>query len=90
MRIWDADTIVLAQNGTYAPTKANNTSDGGANALPVITSKDLTIQGNDATITPGYIMGSGSFPDARLLDVAPAAKLRREEGAHSRSGSRNR
>src|SRR5271166_1811531 len=44
-----ADTIVLASNGTYQLTAANNTTNGG-NGLPVITSSNLTIQGSGATI----------------------------------------
>ena len=39
------DTITLAANSTYDLTAVNNTT-GGANGLPVITAKGLTIEGD--------------------------------------------
>jgi hypothetical protein len=77
-----ADTIVLAPNGVYAPGQVNNTAYGGGNALPVVTSKDLTIMGNGATFERGSVTvptstgGSKTVPlDGRLFDVGPGAGL---------------
>ena len=60
-----ADTINLT-NSTYTISQVNNTADG-ANALPVITATNLTIEGNGATLDGASL--------ARLFDVAGGAGL---------------
>ncbi len=70
-----ADTIVLATNGTYQLTTVNNTTDG-ANGLPVITSSNLTIQGHGATIERGTTAGTPKF---RILDVGAGANVKLDD-----------
>jgi hypothetical protein len=60
-----ADTISLATNSTYTFTATNNNTTNGANVLPVITAKSLTILGNGSTLN------AASF--GRLFDVASGA-----------------
>ncbi len=69
----EADTICLAADSTYTFTAINNNgSNSGKNALPVITS-DITIVGNNATITRG---GSTAF---RFIEVAANGILKIQE-----------
>jgi hypothetical protein len=62
-----ADTIILAANGSYSFTQVNNNTHG-PNALPVIESQSLTIEGNGSRLQAGrgprlaYI-----DPDARVI-----------------------
>ena len=69
------DTIVLNANSqttsVYTISAANNQTNG-ANALPVITAKNLVIQGNNSTITRSSTSGTAAF---RLFDVAAGAGL---------------
>jgi hypothetical protein len=64
------DTISLT-NSTYTLSAVNNPTNG-ANGLPVITAKNLVIQGNGATITRSTANGTPAF---RLFDVASGAGL---------------
>jgi hypothetical protein len=65
------DTISLAAGCTYTLTAADNTDAAfGDNGLPLI-NKELTIEGNNATIT----RATGQTPNFRIFDVAAATKL---------------
>jgi hypothetical protein len=76
-----ADTIILASGGSYTLASVDNTTDGAPNALPVITSPSLTIEGGGSTIQPGTVTvvhqnySTTTTLDTRLLDVAPGANL---------------
>lgn len=70
-----ADTIVLARNGTYTLTTVNN-STAGANGLPVITSTNLTIDGNGATIARSSAAGTPAF---RILFIGANASVTLED-----------
>jgi hypothetical protein len=60
------DTISLAAGCTYTLTTVDNTDAAfGDNGLPLI-NKELTIEGNDATI----IRATGATPNFRIFDVA--------------------
>jgi WD40 repeat protein len=61
----EADTICLAENGTYTFTAAY----GSSTALPQITS-DITIEGNNATLTR-----SGAAPNFRLIQIESTGTL---------------
>jgi predicted outer membrane repeat protein len=65
------DTISLGAGCTYTLTAADNTDAAfGDNGLPLI-NKELTIEGNNATIT----RAAGPTPNFRIFDVAVATKL---------------
>jgi len=60
------ETICLATDSTYTLTAVDNTTDEGANGLPVITDP-LTIQGNGAVITR-----ESTAPAFRFFQIDPA------------------
>jgi hypothetical protein len=64
------DTIILAPGGEYQITQANNNTNG-ANALPVITSHNLTMQGSGATIESA----SGNTSHERFFDIGRGANV---------------
>ncbi len=66
------NTITLIRGQTFNLTAVNNTTDG-PNGLPVIASNNnLTIRGNDATISRNSARRTPAF---RLFDVASGASL---------------
>jgi hypothetical protein len=65
-----ADTINLAQSGSYQFTGADNNTHGN-NALPVITSHNLTMNGDNASL-----LGPGiGQVQARLLNIGAGANV---------------
>ncbi|MBA2377289.1 MAG: hypothetical protein H0V75_14380 [Rubrobacter sp.] len=62
----EADTISLADNGTYTLTEVDNTAEG-SNGLPQIAS-EITIEGNGATIQRSDADGTPAFRILRVSD----------------------
>lgn len=64
------DTLLLAPHCTYRLTTVNNTTDG-ANGLPLITNKVLTLIGRDTTIERSSATGTPRF---RIFEVAGSGR----------------